>query len=633
MIVKMLKVYMAARSEDRDRLLECVGDLGVVHLTPVDPALATADEQIVAAIGTVGRALQILSGLTPAGPVPSISAVEAAQGVLDIQRRSVERRSRLITLHHQIEQLRIWGDVELKQFDQLREAGVDVRFFSVPTDQVGEIVAECVHLVGELPGKRSLVAVIDRAGEPTVPDQAVDFPLPHRDVPAIRAEAVKLDAAIREDAKRLAELANLVPAMRSALAELRRQGEYTVALHGALAGDHLFAIQGWVPAENAERISAGLVKSGVDTAVRMIEPGPDDQPPTLVRPPRWARPITGLFDILGTVPGYREFDMSGFFMIALPLFAAILIGDAGYGLVFTLMPLLLYRRMVAAAGKSKVHLLIVIGVTTLICGIMSANYFGITPENIARAGGYVTGIGGGEGTGDIEAMRSGRGGWASVGRAMMAVAPLWDADDETVRVILIKLSFVIGCIHLTLARLRQALALFPNIRALAQIGWCIFLWAMLGLILMLFFGGESVPVSGSVISTALIAAGAIVVLFTAPSRNPAKMVGIGFVSSLLPALGTFSDTMSYIRLMAVGMATYYIASAFNGLGATIAESATWFAAAPIILFGHALNMGLSIIAIFAHGVRLNMLEFSNNAGVQWAGYSYSAFGKSQTKES
>ena len=100
-------------------------------------------------------------------------------------------------------------------------------------------------------------------------------------------------------------------------------------------------------------------------------------------------------------------------------------------------------------------------------------------------------------------------------------------------------------------------------------------------------------------------------------------------------LGTFGDTMSYIRLMAVGLASYYIASAFNGLGAMVAQDNAflWVLGVPVIVFGHALNIGLAIIAIFAHGVRLNMLEFSSNAGVQWAGFPYEPFANKQGKES
>jgi len=90
-------------------------------------------------------------------------------------------------------------------------------------------------------------------------------------------------------------------------------------------------------------------------------------------------------------------------------------------------------------------------------------------------------------------------------------------------------------------------------------------------------------------------------------------------------MGTLSDTISYIRLMAVGLASTILATTFNDLAAQLAASATWLAGAPVLLFGHGLNIGLAMIAIFAHGVRLNMLEFSKCLGMSWSGYPYEPF--------
>jgi len=600
-IVKMLKVYIVARRKDRDRLLQSLRALGVVHLAPVDPPQAVPDEETVAAIANLERAMQVLANVEPAGEAPQLDAVDAAREVLDIQRRSAERRHRLGVLYRQLEQLVLWGDVELKQFEQLRDAGIDVRFFCLPADKLDQVQAECVQPITALPGKELLVAVIDRRKEPVLPEEARSVPLPQRDAPSIRAEAAEIDALLKQDASRLAQLAHLTEAMQRRLAELRSQAEYIIASRSGLDSEHLFALQGWVPQPKADNLSTGLVQAGLDAAVEVLQPAEDEQPPTLIQYPRWAAPIAGLFEILGTLPGYREMDPAGFFMIALPLFAAILIGDAGYGLIFLAIPLLFYRRLVGKLGKPKTHLLAVVGAATLAWGVLSANYFGLTPDALAESG------------------------WTSLSEVMTAVAPLWDTDPEKVRLILIKLSFIIGCVHLSLARLSLGLWIFPDSRSLAQIGWAVFLWGMLGLIWLLFFGPGELPVPMPVVWAALAVGAVLVVVFTSPHRNPAKRIGIGVAASLLPALGTFSDTMSYIRLMAVGLATYYIASAFNGLGAAVADAATWFAAAPILLFGHALNIGLAVIAIFAHGVRLNMLEFSNNAGIQWSGYPYTAF--------
>jgi V/A-type H+-transporting ATPase subunit I len=96
----------------------------------------------------------------------------------------------------------------------------------------------------------------------------------------------------------------------------------------------------------------------------------------------------------------------------------------------------------------------------------------------------------------------------------------------------------------------------------------------------------------------------------------------------LPILGTFSDIMSYVRLMAVGLAGSVLASSFNDL----AVGAGPILMVPILIFGHGLNIGLCLIALFAHGVRLNVLEFSNNFGLEWSGYPYQPFGRKQLQE-
>jgi hypothetical protein len=62
-------------------------------------------------------------------------------------------------------------------------------------------------------GNRIVVAVATRGDAVEVPDQAVELPLPHRDAPMLRAEAARIDAALKTSHRRLAELAHLVPEM------------------------------------------------------------------------------------------------------------------------------------------------------------------------------------------------------------------------------------------------------------------------------------------------------------------------------------------------------------------------------------------------------------------------------------
>ncbi len=628
MIVPMSKVFLVARAADRRKLLEALAELGAIHLKAVDPAHARADEKTVGAIDRLGRAVQVLTEVSPTGQPPDLAPEAAAAEVLDLQRAQAERRSRLARLHHQYEHLELWGDLRLEQLKELTDAGLTLRFASVPAKQLDTLRADCVQVIRPLERSSFLVALVDRGEPAALPDEAVELPHPVVDRPSIRAEAARIDQELRAAGGRLAELANLIPAMQAARRELQTKAAFTIADRSGLAEEALYAVQGWVPADRAQRLGRELAALGLHTAVHTLKPDEQEQPPTLVRYPRWARPIAGLFEILDTHPGYREMDVSGFFMIALPLFAAMLIGDAGYGLLFTVAALAFYSRLVAKVGAAKVQLLMVFGLTTLAFGVLSATYFGVTPETLGRAGGYVSA----DGRLDEAALMRGTDGWATAARVTRAVAPLWSADPQVTRTLLIKISLIIGTVHLTLARIRRAVFLAPSQVFLAEIGWMLILWGMLGVVWMLFFRAE-MPVPLGAVYAVLAGGGVLVVLFGMPRRNPLARVGLGLASALLPTLGAFSDTVSYIRLMAVGMATYYIAHVFNTLSAQLAAVITWFGAAPILVLGHALNIALAVIAIFAHGVRLNMLEFSSNAGVQWSGYPYEPFATQCVKES
>lgn len=639
MIEKMCKVHCAARARDRERLLDAVRDLGVVHLVPVEPARAQAPEATVEKIDMLGRAVQVLGQVEAAGPAPDLAPEDAAREVLTLSRRAVELRSRLGTLHRQVEQLAMWGDTPRAMFEELRNTGFTVRFYTVPAQDAAAIEAECVQDLGETSAKRRLVAAVTRGGEPAVPESAQHVPLPKADRPTVKAEAAQADAELKAGRERLAALAGLKPALAAAREALQEEARYHIAAAGAFAGDALLAVQGWVPEKKAEALARGLADAGVEAVVEAHEPSEDETPPTLINYPAWTRPIKGLFDILGTLPGYREFDLSAFFMIAMPLFAAILIGDGGYGFLFTVAALAFYKKAVAAGQAAKVQLLLVLGLTTLVWGLLSGSVFGLGPMDFVKAGGAWENVGrafngvclvGRVADADIaEALAA-----EEPARKLEALQKLSDDAMAHLRLGLMKLSFIIAVLHLAAARLREALALAPNQRALASVGWAVLLCGMFGIVWYMFFTMQEPGGSFPGWTLVLVAVGAgLAVLFSAPRRHPAARIGIGLASSLLPAMSTFSDTMSYIRLMAVSMASVYIGQVFNMLGAQLAGVATWAAGAPIVVLGHGLNIGLCLIAIFAHGVRLNMLEFSNNAGVQWGGYPFEPFARSRVKES
>jgi V/A-type H+-transporting ATPase subunit I len=595
MIVKMLKAYIVARAADRDRLLEALRDLGVVHLAAVNPAKAVADADTTAAVDRLRLALQILENLRATGAPPALSPQKAAEEVLRIQRQSVEHRNRLAALHQQLEHLSLWGDVRLDDFKALRDAGLAVEFYAVPRAAVGQVRAECVEVLGPWPGRRVLLAAVGRAGAKVeTPEGSQTIPLPARDRPSIRAEAAEVDQALQRDTGLLVRLAHVVPDMRRDLASLQEKARWTVATRSGLPGEHLYALQGWIPTELADTLAAGLARAGLATAVQCTEPQPGEEPPTLIKYPWWAKPMEGLFNILGTVPGYGEFDVSAMFMIFLPVFSAILISDTGYGLLYLVLPMVFYRKMAAAGVKPLAQLVIAIGVCSVIWGLLTCSFFGF----------------------DFS--------WL-FGRTDPFIPVTMKKESMDA---LMLISITLGAVQLSLAHLWKAKAAFPSLAFLSEVGWSIWLWGMYGLVRMFLlkdpFGMDVFPYYPYL----LIVGGTMAVLFAHPDRNPLKMLGLGLANFPLSAIGTFGDTVSYVRLMAIGLAGSALAGAFNDMGGQL----PWYAMIPVLMAGHALNAALSIISLFAHGVRLNMLEFSNNLGMQWSGYAYEPFSRRRSQE-
>lgn len=587
MIVPMRKAHVVVRSRDRQRLLEALRALGVVHLVPVTAVEAPAHDSLAVRIQALESALHVLHGVPAHGPQPAIDVLAAANEVLEIQRRHLEHGHRLAALHHQLEQLSLWGNVELSRIAQLREAGVDVQFYAVPERELSQVQAECMAHVGTMPDGREMLAIAIRDVQPQLPASAAVVPPPPRDAPSIRAEAGTIDAARRADQQRLGELAHQAGAMQAELQSLRRQAAFVEAERGGLGGEALFAIQGWLPAEAAPSLPEELTRAGVPAAVELLEVAEDEQPPTLIRPPAWARPIEGLFRVLGTVAGYREFDVSVPFLIGVPIFTAVLIGDAGYGLVLLLALTFGYRQAAKLIGQQFAQLLIIVAVATIGWGLVSATFFGAV--------------------------------W---------YRPWVPVDlSESSRLLMMRICFVVGAAHLSVARLWPAIKLYPDLRWLNQLGWAVFIWGMLGVVQMFvlrtpFHWGTPWPYL-------LLSGAALAIGFHHPSRNVLVAVGLGIANFPLSMLSSFSDVISYVRLMAVGLAS-------SVLGASVNQRALDFDSWPLVvlvlLLGHSLNLGLAMIAMFAHGVRLNMLEFCNNLGMQWTGYSYAPFSEQTPPE-
>ena len=84
----------------------------------------------------------------------------------------------------------------------------------------------------------------------------------------------------------------------------------------------------------------------------------------------------------------------------------------------------------------------------------------------------------------------------------------------------------------------------------------------------------------------------------------------------------------------MGFASLTVAGSFNtmAVGSGIHSLGQGLLAAVVLFFGHSLNIVLGGMSVLVHGVRLNMLEFSNHLGQQWTGLRYEPFRDEATEE-
>ena len=193
---------------------------------------------------------------------------------------------------------------------------------------------------------------------------------------------------------------------------------------------------------------------------------------------------------------------------------------------------------------------------------------------------------------------------------------------------IMKFSFSIGAIQMSLGTLiaikRKISA--KNLSWIADLGWLIAVCAMYLLALYLIIG-ENIPMKPvfGLIGVAFV----LVVIFG--EMGPDKTFGQGLKAGLgsaftqfLNTISCFGNVMSYIRLFAVGMAGLAISQSFNSIAASLGGPLVILAVI-VVLFGHALNLVMCFLSVAVHGVRLNVLEFSGQVGLEWSGIPYEPF--------
>jgi V/A-type H+-transporting ATPase subunit I len=572
----MQKVTVIALAKDGEEALHALQTLGLLHVKPVERPETNKAGDMQEQVKSVQRALHILDEIpveTGKEEAVTDSPQDTVATLISLGEQRSHAQDQCSAIKAQLEDIAVWGEYQPGQIQGLAEKGISVTLYKCSPDFLPELPEDCaIHEVYR--DKYTCAFAVIGKQKP-----ALDLPeiqLPEESPTALRQKLQTLNGDIEQFTERISDLSGYRKNLQEHLQTVEDDLARAEAFDQLSRTGVLTYLQGYAPDDVIADITAAATVHGWGVVVE--EPAEDEVIPTLIRNPKWIRPIEAMFDFIDTFPGYHERDVSGIFYLAFSLFYAMLIGDAGYGAVFLAATIGLHIWKGDKIPKKPLYLIYVLNSATIIYGILTGTYFGIDLPEAAFVTKFVI---------------------------------LNSADMPT----MLKFCFTIAAIHLSFAHIWNAIRIINSFRALSQLGWAMAVWGAYFLVRMLLLREPYPTPMIYVACTGVV----LIVLFSGFIRNPELVIPLP--NSLISC---FSDIISYMRLFAVSFAALKLAEAFNGMAAGIGMSSIvgGFGAALILILGHSLNMGMSLLSVLVHGLRLNMLEFSGHLGMEWSGFKY-----------
>lgn len=605
MIAPMKKAILVLRERGKSAALKSLRRLGVVHADPIEgrgPGWETASEEL----SRIESAIGILLSYKTKETAPAIeypAALELSRKVLDTAEAIKTGQERLSTLRKEMERIQGWGDFDPAALGYLREKGMDLRLYEASPKAAAAMPAE-LPVIRVTSDKAAARFAGFPAGTIKLPEGVEEFSPPQASLSVLRSEEKALLVDVAEGEAFLAEASKSRPHLETARERARTGLTFETLLSGMEGEGPVAWISGWVPAKDASRLSEEAAKHG--WGLLLDDPSEDELPPTKVENNAVVRLIAPVFDFLGTVPNYREYDISASFLVFFTIFFAMIFGDGGYGSI--LLGLGVFAALKAKKGggtvPDPVRLLLLMSSATVAWGVVTGSWFGLPADMLPSF------------------LRSIRIGW------LASDNPLAGANTK-------QLCFVLGLAHLVWARMKNIKRDIRSLKFLAQVGLTLQLAGMYFMVLNLVLDAVRFPVPN--LALYLIGVGfALNFVFANFEGNILKSILaslVNIVSVFLGVVNVFADITSYIRLWAVGLAGVAISQTVNTMAGPMLGKALLFVFGLVLIgFGHSLNLVLSLLSVIVHGVRLNMLEYSGHLGMEWSGFKYEPFQEGADEE-
>ncbi len=610
MITKMKKLTFLVYHKEYEEFLEKLRDLGVVHIVEkqwgeMDDSLQTILRKQALYKGVL-QSMHFLADKQPDGQIHEELAPDVlVQQYDELKNRIHQLEQQTSAIGKEIAQMEVWGDFDWESVRKLEAAGWHVQFYACPKKEYNENWEQEYNAI-----------VIDDDGIQlrfvTVTSVPVTLDIEALHLPARSLSQLRVGLAENEQAFRQAQVS--LKDFSKAYYKTLEQGARNlysdidwmkVKLSSEeVAEGTVVLLEGWVPADRESELKSYLDKIGVYYEVRNATR--EDNVPVKLKNNAFTRMYEVLTKMYG-MPSFTDFDPTPIVAPFFSLFFAFCMGDAGYGLILILLGFLLKKKMNKEMA-GMMNLVITLGIFTTVFGAFLGTFFGMSlidselPQHLKN---FII-------AGDVELFGS-------------------TYDKQMI------LALGIGVVHISIAMTVKAVnsTVFYGFKeSLSAWGWWLFIVG--GVVVGTLSFLSVIPAEVSKWAFVAVAGmGAIgIYLLNNLHRNVLVNIGAGLWDTYNMASGLLGDTLSYIRLFALGLAGGMLGQTFNNLALMVVDGREgvaavfgWIGFGLIILVGHTLNIAMSCLSAFVHPLRLTFVEYFKNAGYQGKGVEYKPFKK------
>ena len=632
MIVPMKKVSLIIMGDKKNETLKKLRKLGILHIEAVEGSGKKLEELKARAALLESALFSISENKNKKLKQENIGAEKAIFVSEEIAALGDEKKlcsAERITLTAELDRLSAWGEVDPEKLDNLAEKGIDISLYEMPKieyEKLGEAV-KTLPLEKTKASVKFLLIKSGTEGESEVVDSLKSYRLemPAISTAEIRQKLETLNNRITEIDEKISSFAGCSDSIKKAIKQCEKEIEFEIYATG-MASENLSDVTisyftGFVEAENLDCLKNTAAENSWGLLVE--EPGEEDNVPTKLKNNKFVSLIYPLTDFLGTVPGYFEYDISGWFLGFILIFFGIIFGDGGYGLLICAVTGILIAKTVASKKKVPPAFLLIglFGLSTILWGTLTCTWFGLSPEQIPE--------------------------WLqklSVPVISNVYAdriwyPPWTNGEYglTTAQNLQIFCFSLALVQLTVAHIKVAARNRKTVKILGDIGSIMQLVGIFYVVLSFVVNAQVFPFGlviggipvGTIALIMVIAGFVMSFVFSNYEGNIVKSILESLkniVSVLLGVVNVFSDIVSYIRLWAVGLAGAAISATVNELASPMLGNFMFMIIAIVLLvFGHGLNMILNVLSVIVHGIRLNTLEFSSHLDMSWSGHKFKPF--------